>query len=444
MSSTNWKSLIRALATSTALVTPAFPLAAVEPQNPLEAMPPALRMPQADEVTARLVWQAVANQFPEVVNGPERDGTFIIAIALRPDGTVVRSGLRYAASAAEVNSDQQALHVLLPSGGMSTPLGFGPQARGTVVLAGRTLKARTAIAYTIMPANWEEARDVALIRRAVIEKHVDLFLPMSADHINQLTVSMNENGGIAHERVEMLAVEHHENMSRVVGGCQIPEIAGAFTALHLDANAAAAGFADLGLELDHVGLMGMLQLTLPGSGRSPAPLPTVGADGISRGAMMVFDPPVLQVCYAWPRRPGEPVGGTVLAQDSLPRNDASSSNAEYEIGRLAERYFPPDGPRGGNWMLLTFNGKVVRTGNVELGKDERLTQTYVERLIPGIKIAGSSGMEYFSAPKRPGDSYGPQIHVDVYFLSKDSPLPPPEDMPAVADQPRRDSSKEEP
>lgn len=373
-------------------------------------MPPAMQMPQEDEATVRLVWLAVVDRFPEIVNGPDRQGTFVVAIALRPDGRVVQSGMQFAASPAETNASQQALRDVIPAAGRSIPM-MGPYTRGSTVLDDRVLKANVILNSRIVPSNWDETRDVGLVRSAVLQQFPDLFLPRSADRINRLTVVMNENGEVAREKVESLAVVHQGTMTSV------PEARGRLTA---------EVFEPLGLAPDQVGVMGDLPVSI-----FDAPvrleMPVIGADGIARGPSPMAEPRTLMVRYAWPRRPGEPVGGEPPAQD--PVLQAPSQSPMMDIGRLVEQYFPSGSPSSGNWMLLTFDGKVVRTGHVELGENERFTNTYLERQMPGIRLApGAASMSHVPTPKSPGDPIGPPINVSIVFLAQGSPMPPPGEL----------------
>jgi len=427
----NCKHLAHAIATCGVLLLPESVIAAEGQQGPLEAMSPALRMPQTDEATARLVWQAVVNQFPEIVNGPERDGIFVIAIALRPDGSVVRSGLRYSERESDWYANQQALRELMPvdAGEISGLLAnLGYQRKGAAVLDDRILKGRVVLNVQMVPANWDETRDSGLVQRAVIQRHANLFLPPSGDHINQLTVVMNEKGEIARERVEALTVEHQGAMATVLGQCRLPPRAGDFGEYRISVDEGVAVFGALGVGPDQVGMAGSMRLSVPISAAVAAqsPRPVIGADGIERG--VVLDTPELEVCYAWPRRPGEPAGGTPLAWDSIPRPRNRTPPQMLQVYQLTEQYFPSGSPADGNWMLLTYDGKVLRTGHVELHRDEALTSTYVERMLPGIKVGSSEGWAHTVTPKNPGEMHDEIISGSVFFLQPGSPLPPPENV----------------
>jgi hypothetical protein len=78
-------------------------------------------------------------------------------------------------------------------------------------------------------------------------------------------------------------------------------------------------------------------------------------------------------------------------------------------------------------MVLTATGDVVRTGHVKLGESERLTNAYIERLFPGIRITGSGSMGISVSPTKPGDPSG-SVNVNIFTLAPDSPLPPAEDV----------------
>ena len=434
----NRKTLACVIALVSAVVTVAQAMEAAATgsgrTDPRSFMPPALRTPEADPAVVRLVWQAVLTQFPEIVDDPERSGIFVVAIALRPDGSVVRSGMRYAEQESDVNANQQALRDLMPKdvNAISGMADMAYRRKGATVLDDRVLKGTVRLDATMVPSNWDETRDSGLVQRAVIQRHADLFLPRSSDHINQLTVAMNEKGEIVGERVETLTVEHQGTMSRVTSGCRLPSGAGDFATFGISPQEGAAIFAGLGLAADQVGLAGSLSASLPvnQAAVSQSPRLAVGADGIARGALPVSDLPVLRVCYAWPRRPGEPVGGTPLAWDSIPRPRNEVPSQMRQVNQLVEQYFPSGSPADGNWMLLTYNGEVLRTGHVELGKGEYLTGMYVERMLPGIKVRSSMGTTRAVSPKAPGEMPHETINVNVFFLAPDSPLPPAENVAA--------------
>ena len=382
------------------------------------AVPPALQRPQTDEATVRLVWKSILTRYPEMVDGPDRNGIFVVQIALWPDGRYVAGGMRYVEKASDVNAVQQELRDQIPMD-VNGINGMPSVTKGSVLPDGRALKASVLLNVSMVPANWDGSRDKGIVRRAVMQPYAELFLPRSADHVNQLVVVMNEKGEVAQKKVIAIPVEHQGTMTRYNN----PRIA-------------AADFAELGLAADQVGVMGDLNLSAPVTVARPSPSPALGADGISRGQSPFSDMQTnmrtLMVRYAWPRRSGEPVGGTALDMNSIPRQERSPEPMT-QISQQVGKYFPPGSATDGNWMLLTFNGEVLRTGHVDLGKDEALTNVYAERLMPGIKVATTMGMSHMATPTKPGEALAAPIRVTIFFLTADSPLPPPEEIrPAAA------------
>src|SRR5690606_27685612 len=141
--------------------------------------------------TANLVWEAVAGRFPEIVEGPERDGRFVVALALRPDGSVVAGGMRHVEARAnqEFSAAQRELADLLPTDGRGIQgLALMPSPKGTVVAGNRVLKGDVLLNVRMVPANWDATRDEGIVRRVVQEKYADLFRPMRGDYINQVTI----------------------------------------------------------------------------------------------------------------------------------------------------------------------------------------------------------------------------------------------------------------
>lgn len=397
----------------------------------LSSMPAALRPPQTDPATARMVWDAVVDRFPQIVDGPERGGVFIVAIALQADGSVVASDMRYIErhELSGLNEIQRELNELLPVDSRQVLAGFESTQRKAAVIPGdRVLKGEVRLIARRVASNWDEKRDSGIVRRAVLANHPDLFLPMSGDHINQLTLVMAEDGTIARHKVQPLAIEQLGSGTRIRGGCGAlrpgvpPEILAT----------AIAELAALGVEPEHAGLVGTLRITLPPDQAQLQGGRTIGADGIARGQPAALGMPSLNVCYVWPRRPGEPIGGTPLVRDSVSDVSAMAPQRQ-QVSRLVEQYFPEGSPAKGNWMLLTHEGQVVRTGHVALANDENLTNVFLERMFPGIRINATMSTSRTVMPKIPGEMPYEMINVTVAFLAADSPLPPPEDMPRAAE-----------
>lgn len=397
----------------------------------LSSMPAAFRPPPTDPAAARMVWDAVVDRFPEIIDGPERGGVFFIAIALRENGGVVASDMRYIERHAiqGLNEVQRELNELLPQDSRQVLAGLESTHHKAAVIPGdRVLKGEVRLIARRVTRNWEAERDSGIVRRAVLANHQDLFLPMSGDHINQLTVVMAEDGTIARHKVQPLAIEQLGNSTRIHGGCGPlrpgvpPEIL----------TRAIAELSALGVEPEHAGLVGTLRVTLPPDQAQLQGGRTIGADGIARGQPAALGIPSLNVCYVWPRRPGEPIGGTPLVWESVPDVSATAPQRQ-QVSRLVEQYFPEGSPAKGNWMLLTHEGQVVRTGHVALANDETLTNVFLERMFPGIRINATMSTSRTVMPKMPGEMPGAMINVTVAFLAADSPFPPPEDMPRAAE-----------
>lgn len=399
------KPMIRKLWNSVLAATVALPLVSGAQVPILPGLPPGMQQPQADESTQRLVWQAILGRYPEMVDGPERAGTFVVALVLWPDGRYVAGGMRYAELPNQTGAIQQELRDQLPMD-INGVQGLGSPRRGSVVPGNRILKANVQMTVSMVPSNWDASRDKGIVRRAVMQSHSDLFLSRNGDHVNQLVVVMNEKGEIAQKRVVQVRVEHQGNMT-----------------MYNNSGPKAADFSALGLDADRVGVMGDFSINLPMTTRPAMPMPTVGADGIARG-QVPFDSPMLMVRYAWPRRNGEPVGGVALDWNSIPRPEMPRQPM-LELGPQIDKYFPPGSPAQGNWMLVRLTGEVLRTGHVDLGKNESLTSAFIERQMPGVRIVSTLQTSQMRGAPRPGDAFGNAVSVTVFVAASDTPLPPP-------------------
>jgi hypothetical protein len=360
-----------------------------------------------DAAASERVWLDVLDHFPELTQGPRREGTYVVDRAVLPDGTLAINAIHYAAGPQEL----AALSINATRSLAEGTVTVLTRSRGTTLPDRRTLGADVRIQYRAAPAQWDASRSVDLVRRAVLRDHRQLLLANGKGYNYRVTVVMDEEGGIAREKVELIDTN--------AGG--------------MPARLDLTSFEKLGLPSQDVGVMGSTNITqFDAQGGAAA---TVGADGILRG----FEMPSIRsisVLYAWPRRPGEPVGGrpspmldVVRAYRPMAAAEAAQSS---QMVRLAQQYFPEGGPRTGNWMLMSASGEVLRTGHVDLAAGELLTTAWIEQRFPEVRIAESHSMGF--AASSPGPQPAAQgtpfrtspvqvTSVDIFTLAPDSPAP---------------------
>lgn len=370
-----------------------------------------LQPPPLDAAATAQLWRRVLDRHPEIATGPQRSGSYVVLLVTKPDGQVVRDTIQYAANAAELSNANASLTSSFTEGTGTVLRGT----RGNTLAGAGPLTADVMVHHRVVPADWDESRSLELVRRAVMQDHGNLALPPGG-YMYLLTVVMNEQGGIAREKIELLEGDG----SGVTGP------------VRSDFNS----FMDLGLPSQNVGVTGLLRVSLFDPQPAGAAAPAVGPDGILRGVTLPVSRGVM-VRYAWPRRPGEPVGGaqTLRAATPMAMVPAPQAAAFNDMSRIARQYFPEGGPSSGNWMVMSASGEVLRTGHVELAADERLTNAYIERLIPGIRIASSTALAMMGSIPRgalpaqrvPGERFTlPPIQattVHIFVLEPGATLP---------------------
>jgi len=390
------------IGTAVAITLLALPAAALEfTGNP--------GAPQVDEVASRTILQAAIARHPAIFEGADRPGTFLISIIVRPDSQVVRSQLHVAADRAELTQALREVVEQLPSNQGVTALAMN-HARGEWLPGNRVLRADLQVHARIVPQDWDAERGEERVRQVVLQRYRELFRPLASGSLNQLTIVLDEQGGIVREQREQLIVE---------GGRSFR-----FT------RPTPVSFAPLGMKWDDVGVIGQIQMTLfPENPRA-----VLSSD---------YSPSLLIVRYAWPRRPGEPAGGEnatargaapkpreipeTLRNLTLPGPQLSpeATAAFMALEALARQHFPPGSPASGNWMLMDQDRNVLRKGHIDLLAGQRMTADLLVRRMPGIKVTGFLPLG-FRSPAPDNGAAPSTTSVYIFTLAPDSPLPPPE------------------
>jgi beta-lactamase regulating signal transducer with metallopeptidase domain len=271
--------------------------AAVPPTNHMGAAAPAPTAQQdvrvvTTENAAEIAFDALLRAHPELLASQHRDGWYSAAVVLRPDGSVFRSGLRYADDRSRAYRDILDLRYLpavsLDPRNAARPAAAGSQTfielrrAGDAGPDGRVLPNHLIFLYGVLPAGYDEQRSLLPVWEGVLARHSELLLPREAAFANSVTLLMSEDGRIAREVVELGTRE--------------------------DILRRAPDFTQLGIREQDIGVRGTTTLTRNDySEVDEAPLDQQLLRAALWSAMGVRDE--LIVHYAWPRRRDEPAGG---------------------------------------------------------------------------------------------------------------------------------------
>jgi hypothetical protein len=167
--------------------------------------------------------------------------------------------------------------------------------------------------WIILPAGYDESRAAGRVQDAGWPLHSDLALPMTDlmdrskvyTDMNLLTLFMTEDGQIANVAVEKTTLEAYRAMD--------PQPSNALTTISrvfVPPPVPAEAFKALGLEADQIGQTGLIAVRRPTESISPdAALTRSGNLAVQATLDATRYGHTLLVRYAWPRRPGEPIGG---------------------------------------------------------------------------------------------------------------------------------------
>lgn len=256
---------------------------------PAAAGPVAASLDAADAAGRAL--QVLLQTYPELLDGPNRDGWYSAAVALRADGSLFRSGLRFSNERAQAIRDILDLRYIPEAAaqraGIPVRRSAGRpdlvlKAPGDVVDEGRALQNYLVFHYTVLPPDYDEQRSLLAVWEAVFARHAELLLPRDAPVANRVTIFLTEDGRIAREKVE------------VGPRAQMLEGPPDFTALGIGAQ-------DIGVR----GTVTLIRNDYTEVDAAPDDQQLLRAALWS--ALGVRDE--LRVHYAWPRRADEPAGG---------------------------------------------------------------------------------------------------------------------------------------
>jgi hypothetical protein len=168
---------------------------------------------------------------------------------------------------------------------------------GTQIPGRGKLTTKVSLRYALLPETYSETRNEARVQQAAMAARPDLLLPMSAEHINRLTVFMTDSGEVDRLYSELLSKSELQAVLRFSFARWAPI------------------FEPLGVRAEDLGLTGV---TYAHSNPSDS--------AVGERQWMV-------VRYAYPRRPGEPVGGAA-------RDQQTSDTYRATALAIVERHLP--------------------------------------------------------------------------------------------------------
>lgn len=285
---------------------------------------PENRDPQFDKAM-----RAAVRQYPELLEGPARAGYYALNVVARADGTFKTGSLLFLGVPPGVPTIQDMAPGTPATGAaMRAPdisMTIEGPARARILKEQQIAnvgKAANDISVTwyVLPEDFDESRDVQRVADAVRALYTSPMRPTrnpqdpagAAMEINLLTVFMTEDGLIARQAMEPISTAAVQALNpRPLNTAYFG--ASAFTPPPVPVEA----FKVLGLEAGEIGQTGLVMVEPERSNPdlSGAPL-SAQRQQVQQLLRQIQTGPAVLVRYAWPRRPGEPVGGKAPASAS--------------------------------------------------------------------------------------------------------------------------------
>jgi hypothetical protein len=328
--------------------------------NSLPLLPAPAEAPDEIRSGSRLAMLKAVELYPELVDGPEIAGQYVVSLVVRADGTVLLNSIAVAKDSDAVNEQMRKAK---PFDGRTQT--FMGSAKGARLADGRTLRAGLVLAYSVVPNDYDATRSSLRVEEIVRTSHAHLMLPASAGGVNFLTLLLADDGTIQRESVEFRSTQQFAQTGK-------PQ----------NAEGRAKEMAHkLGVSADRIGMMGIALMTdEPKSGLA------------SEGRSLVVD-------YAWTRRASEagPVSGTGLAAGGAGRGRSAGGGFDTAaalviVERLMPEVFlqpqPPAGQTAGPpatlpAVVLTAEGRVIGTGIIDARPPDFVRN---QSIAPGVVI----------------------------------------------------------
>jgi hypothetical protein len=330
------------------------------PNGEIPRLPPPIdRSPQMRALSQH-VHDAVIARYPELTSGPDRQDAATVDLVIRADGSVE--------SIEMARSVQGSPRFTSPPRLQASPgsiQGLTSLAAGSVARNGERLRSTVIVRYTALGQNVagnDPARAPQRVQQAVRDAYPELLLPADRPQFNRITVFMNEDGRIARHYVELRAREE----MRPYGD--------------INPQTFAELWVPLGLRAEELGTMGIT--TVVQMPPSVARVNDPRMDDIPKAAV---------VRYAWPRRPGEPVGGT-------PQSEAAAELASRvtfthtDVARVLDQLLPGAlndrgvAPGGTPWLVMARDGQVLRSGYIAPPTGNVIGASLLQPQVPDLRL----------------------------------------------------------
>lgn len=358
--------LLGVAATGGAVALEAPPLAGGAEAALPRLLPPSLPTSGAPLRSAETI-QAMVERHPELVGDTGREGPAFVTMTLRADGSVESSDLRHQAPGNSPGSPAIDTLSLRGQSFSSISLSRGQSSPQGLVLNTDVLLFVVRLPESSSPTPPPDpARSTQRVHQAMLAGFPHLLLPLDGDTFNRVTVYMTEDGRVDRHYVELRRREE----LRPYGDIR-PASFGAL-------------WEPLGLKPEQLGTMGITNVY-----QGDLPRVIIPADGSPRPQA---SPSWMIVRYAWPRRPGEPMGGT----PSSPAAQALASRVSFthsDAARVVEHHLPRalndqgSTPEGAPWLVLSRDGEVLRSGYLPVaGPQQRNIQAALRAEVPDLQL----------------------------------------------------------
>ncbi|HTQ35907.1 MAG TPA: hypothetical protein VMH77_02625 [Steroidobacteraceae bacterium] len=365
--------------THEAAITPvskpaAVPKAPAEAESPLSAPLPLLPVPVYDREPQQnklnklvdLALEKAADQHPELVEGPDTDGTFAVGATIREDGTLLGSAVKLA-TRRDSRDVMAEIEQTVPNDGVIRTGRAHPKL--VPLPNGRKLRANVdSLSVAITANDYDITRSDARVLQILGDKYADLMQPAGGSEMNRLTVLLSDDGHIQREETDHFDPQSQNGRTLMRGDPN-------------DVAFLARTIADrLQIDVSQIGLMGLANLE---QGSRVLLLDDNGQlHPDDRRRMLV-------VYYAWQRRAGEtgPTFGQKGPSNTISMAPAFDNAAALQIiERLIPDAFTPGDPAAGEpTVVLTAKGELIRAGRVDYRKGGAADTILQEQLVPGVR-----------------------------------------------------------
>jgi hypothetical protein len=318
------------------------------------------RRPELNALT-RKAHEAVIARYPELTSGPDRQDVAAVDLVMHADGRIENIEIERGAPGSPRFTNPP--RVAAASGGGVQ--GLSQMAAGSLAPNGERLRSAVMVRYTALGRPIEgsdSARAPQRVMQAVRETLPELLLPGTGDRFNRISVLMTEDGRIARHHAELREGKQFQRYGDI------------------DPLAYAAQWERLGLRADELGTVGITMVFQ---------MPTTAPAG--NDPRMEQPPRLAEVLYAWPRRPGEPVGG--IPQSDIAAELASRVAFTYTDvvkvleqllpGALNERGVAPDGVP---WLVMSRDGRVLRSGYIPPPQGNVIGARLLQPQVPDLRL----------------------------------------------------------